>query len=105
MSLQEVITQVRDHEGNREDWLLIHGDAANLKLTTDCALSRVEIDEDSGDLHEIIPAEYSSRGLRSTIDYQTVQECIQWADNLSGRQDDKAAAEIIRYYLRFDAWP
>jgi hypothetical protein len=105
MSLQDVIKQVRNDEGNRGEWLLIQGDAADLNLATDCALSRVEIDENSSDLREIIPPEYLKRGFRSTIDHETVRDCIRWADRLSGRQDDEAAAEIIRYYIRFDAWP
>jgi hypothetical protein len=106
MSLREVIAKVRNGEGNpEEDWLLIHGDAADLGLDTDCALSIVEFDENSDDLLEIIPSELRSRDLHSTIDYLTVKTSIEWADNLAGRQDDNAAADIIRYYIRFDAWP
>ena len=106
MSLQDVITKIRNREGNPdEDWLLISGDGINLGLNTDCALSMIEIDEDSGDFEEIIPADMKERGLRSTIDYETVKACIDWGDRLAGRQDDAAAAEMIRYYIRFDSWP
>jgi hypothetical protein len=105
MSLADVIKQVRADQGHRDDWLLIHGDPAALSLSTDCALSRVEINEDSEDFEEILPAEYVKRGLTSTIDYETLQACVDWAEQLSGTKNDEAAADIIRYYIRFDAWP
>lgn len=106
MSLADIITKVRSGEGNpHEDWLLIAGNAGDLKLDTDCALSIIEIDEDSPGLEEIVPRELKERGLTSTIDYQTLRDCIGWADRLAGRSDDAAAAEVIRYYIRFDAWP
>lgn len=97
---------IRNREGNPdEDWLLISGDGADLSLDTDCALALIEIDEDSGDYEEIIPSELQERGLHSTIDYETVKDSIDWGDRLAGRQDDAAAAEMIRYYIRFDSWP
>jgi hypothetical protein len=68
MSLQDVITQIRNREGNPdEDWLLIAGEAEDLALETDCALAMIEIDEDSDDLDEIIPAELRERGPWTTI--------------------------------------
>lgn len=106
MSLQDVITKIRNREGNpHEDWLLISGNEVDLGLDTDCALSLIEIDEDSEEFEEIIPADLQERGLRSTIDYETVKASIDWGDRLAGRQDDAAAAEMIRYYIRFDSWP
>lgn len=106
MSLQDVITKIRNREGNPdEDWLFIKGDGSGLHLHTDCALAMVEVDESTDEFEEIIPAELLERGLHSTIDYETVKASIDWADRLTGRRDDEAAAEIIRYYIRFDAWP
>lgn len=106
MSLRDVITKIRNREGGpNEDWLFISGNAIDLRLDTDCALAAIEIDEDSEDLEEIVPADLRHCGLRSTIDYETVKASIDWADHLAGRQDDSAAADIIRYYIRFDAWP
>ena len=105
MSLADVIRQVRANTGDRDNWLLIHGDPKDLRLATDCALSRVDIDEESEDFEEILPAEYVARGLAPTIDYETLQACVVWADRLSGAHDDEAAAEIIRYYIRFDDCP
>jgi hypothetical protein len=105
MSLQEVIKQIRGGGRTRDHWLFIQGSAEELALSTDCALSRVEIDEDSEDLDEIIPPEFANRGLRSTIDFETVKDCIAYADQLVGAQNDAAAAEVIRYYIRFDSVP
>ena len=106
MSLRDVITKIRNREGNPdEDWLFIKGDGDDLDLDTDCALAMIEIDEDSEEVEEIIPAELQERGLHSTIDYETVKASIEWADRLATSKDDEAAAEIIRYYIRFDAWP
>ena len=106
MSLQEIITHIRGGKGNpHEDWPLIECAPENLGLETDCTLSPIEIDESAEDLDEIILDVFKNRGLRSTIDYQTVKDSIEWADRLAGRGDDQAAAEVIRYYIRFDAWP
>jgi len=105
MSLRDVIVQIRSGEGNRHQWLLIHGEAEDLGLSTDCVLSRVEVDEDSEDLEEIIPQEFADRGLWSTIEFATVKDCIGHGDRLAGGPNDEAAAEIIRYYIRFDAFP
>jgi len=105
MSLHDVIMQIRSGAGNRELRLLIHGPADDLRFSTDCVLSPVDVDEDSEGLEEIIPQEFADRGLRSTIEYEAVKGCIEYGDRLAGRPDDEAAAEIIRYYLRFDSVP
>ena len=104
MSLRDVINQVRADRGSEEDWLLIKGAASDLNLQTDAVLCRVDIDEDH-DFEEIIPQEYVERGLWSTIDYQTLGECVRWADRLAGGPSDEAACDVIRYYIRFDAPP
>jgi len=104
MTLSEVIANVRADKGTNNQWLLISGDEADLSVGTDCELAAVEVDEDN-DLEEILPVDFKERGLYSTIEYQTLRDCIRWADRLSGCADDAAACEVIRYYLRFDAWP
>lgn len=105
MSLHDVIRQIRSGEGNRNHWLLIHGEAEELGLSTDSVLSRVDVDEDSEDLEEIIPQEFADRGLWSTIEFETVRNCIAWGDRLADGPSDEAAADVIRYYIRFDAFP
>jgi len=104
MTLADIITKVRSDAGTEDDWLFIVGDAVDLSLTTEAELSSVEIDEDNN-FEEIAPAGFSERGLHSTIDYQTLEDCIRWSDRLTGNADDVAAGKIIRYYIRFDAWP
>ena len=102
-TLREVIQQVRNHQAADDDWLYIVGNAVALTLSAEAALACPEFDEDSND--EIDPPGFKDRGLRSTIDVATLEDSIAWADRLSGGNDDAAAADIIRYYIRFDAWP
>ena len=52
-----------------------------------------------------LPDQFAERGLQSTIDLQTIEDCIQWADQLSGSNGNNAALDVIRYYIRFDAYP
>jgi hypothetical protein len=104
MKLSAVINKVRSEGASQEDWLFVSGDAADLSLVTDCELASVEIDEEN-DFEEIVPAGFQERGLFSTIDCQTVEDCIKWAERLKGGYDASACCEVIRYYIRFDAWP
>lgn len=102
-TLLHVIQRVRNRQTGDEHWLYIAGDAADLTLNTEADLGCPEFDEDTDD--EIEPPGFSERGLRSTIDVDTLSHSIAWADRLSGTKDDSAALDIIRYYIRFDAWP
>lgn len=104
MTLADIITKIRSGAGSREQWLFLAGDAAKLSLSSEAELSVLEIDEDN-EFEDVLPAGFAERGLRSTIDYETIKDCIQWADRLTGKADDRAAAKVIRYYIRFDAWP
>ena len=103
MTLSEIITIVRAGKGSDSQWLLIAGKSGELSGDTECELAEVDFDEELDE--EIYPAEFKDRGLYVTIDYQTLKASIQWADRLSGGADDAAACDIIRYYIRFDAWP
>lgn len=101
--LHSIIERVRRNEAHEEDWLYIAGAARDLTLETEADLGRPDFDDNSPE--EIPPAGFAERGLSSTIDLETVRTCINWADQLSGSQDNAAALDIIRYYIRFDAWP
>jgi hypothetical protein len=103
MTIQQVIKRVRTNEADQEDWLFILGDVAALSLGTEADLGRPDYDEDTDE--ETAPSGFAERGLRSTIDIQTIQDCIGWADRLSGSSDDRAVADVLRYYIRFDAFP
>lgn len=102
-NLLDVIQRVRSNRIDESDWLYIAGSAVGLTLETEADLGCPDFDEDSDE--EIEPAGFAERGLRSTIDVDTLSQCIECADRLSGSQDDDAALDIIRYYLRFDTWP
>jgi hypothetical protein len=102
-TLLHVIQRVRNRQTDDEHWLYIAGDAAELTLDTEADLGCPEFDEDTDD--EIDPPGFPERGLRSTIDVDTLSHSIEWAVRLSGTKDDSAALDIIRYYIRFDAWP
>jgi len=101
--LRSVIQRIRKHEISSDYWLYISGDDKTLSLDTEADLGIPEFDEEN-DL-EIDPPGFSARGLRVTIDKDTLVDCIKWGDHLAGRTDDEAAAKIIRYYVRFDATP
>ena len=101
--LLDVIRRVRDRDVGDQGWLYIAGDAADLTLNTEADLGCPEFEEESDE--EIDPPGFADRRLRSTIDVDTLSHCIDWADRLSGSKDDSAALDIIRYYIRFDAWP
>ena len=102
-TLQDILRRVRNSQTVQSDWLYIAGTSVELSLETEADLGCPEFEEDTNE--EIGPTGYKERGLRSTIDINTVMECLEWADRLSGTQDDTAALDVIRYYIRFDAWP
>jgi hypothetical protein len=102
-NLRSVIQRFRARDVDEECWLYIAGEPAGLTLDTEADLGVSEFNEETDE--EIEPPGFADRGLRSTIDKGTVDACIDWADRLAGRPDDAAAADIIRYYIRFDAWP
>lgn len=102
-SLQSVIERLRANDVGDDCWLFITGDAKDLTVNSEVDLGRCDFDEDTGD--EIEPPGFRERGLHSTIDKDTASACVDWGDRLAGKVDDAAAAEMIRYYIRFDAWP
>lgn len=103
MSLLDVIKRIRSGNYDSNAWLFTAGLGKDLSLGTDAELGIVEFDEDKDE--EIYPPGFEQRGLKIMIDVETVDASIKWADRLSGGADDNAAAEVIRYYIRFDAWP
>lgn len=103
VTLLDVIKRVRSRRFDDADWLYIAGSPVDLTLDTEADLGCGDFDEETDE--EIAPAGFDERGLHSTIDVNTLSDCIDWADRLSGNTDDSAALDIIRYYIRFDAWP
>jgi hypothetical protein len=102
-NLHSVIQQVRCNQADDKHWLYVAEPIRQLTLETEAELGFPDIDESSGE--EIAPLGYAERGLQNTIDMQSVESCIDWADHLSDSQDDKAVVHVLRYYILFDAWP
>ena len=102
-NLLSIIERVWGNQVDESEWLYIVGSVGDLTLQTEADLGRPEFNETLDE--EIEPADFAERGLRSTIDVQTVGACIDWADRLSGSQDSHAVLDVIRYYIRFDAFP
>jgi len=50
-------------------------------------------------------ARSEERGLVSTLDGDTIEQIVEWADRLAGTEDNSARLEVFRYYYRFDAFP
>lgn len=102
-SLLSVIKRVREKQTRGDEWLYIAGAAEELTLQSEAELGCPEIDEESDE--EIEPIEFIGRGLQSTIELAAIEACISWADRLANARDDDAALNVIRYYIRFDAFP
>lgn len=102
-TLETIIERFRSQDVASDDWLYVSGDFENLSLQSEADIGVPQY-EDETDV-ENDPVGFAERGLGITIDCETVDACIKWADQLSGTRDNEAAADIIRYYVRFDAWP
>ena len=102
-TLHDIIRRVRNRQTDEMEWLYSAGASVDLSLATDAELGCPDFEEDTDE--ELEPAGFAERDLRSTIDVNTLTHCIEWADRLSGSNDDNAALDIIRYCIRFDAWP
>lgn len=100
--LRSVISRVRKRQADDSHWLYMAGAASDLVLETEADLGIPAIAEDT--LEEIEPTGFAERGLRSTIDVQTLEDCIAWAERLANSAN-AAALDVIRYYIRFDAFP
>ena len=101
-NLLSIIERIRHKRADDADWLYVAGPIRDLMLETEAELGCSDFDEATSE--EILPAGFADRGLRSTIDLHTIEDCIQWADQLSVSNDNKAALDVIRYYILFDAF-
>jgi hypothetical protein len=52
-----------------------------------------------------IPVVAKRNHLHETLDDGTIEQVVDWADRLAGREDDSARLDVFRYYFRFDAFP
>jgi len=102
-NLRFVISRIRNNQADASAWLYLAGAVADITLETEANLGQPELEDDSD--NEIDPVGFAQRGLRSTIDVETVRDCLAWAERLAHSTDDGAAVDVIRYYIRFDAFP
>jgi len=97
MKLRDIFHQASQFP---DSWLYLPGDHKYWTLDTDGVF--LDPDPDTGEL--ILPSELASKGFREALDIQTIADCVNWADRLSGTQDDAMRLESFIYYFRFDAF-
>ena len=96
-TLDAIIERLRNGDATDADWLYVAGDFETLSTDSEADLGSPAYDEDTD--VETDPPGFFERGLCITIDRQTVDACIAWADRLSGTASNEAASDIIRYYI------
>ena len=100
MTLREVFQHAKQRTLPKE-WLYL---PADLEWTPDTDGVFLDWESEDKDVDEI-PLVAKRRNLRETLDDGTIEEVVDWADRLAGREDTAARLEVFRYYVRFDAFP
>lgn len=101
MKIAEIVTLVRSGKYSENDWLYV-ADGEEPWEDAEYDLGEAGFDEEKDE--ELYPPGFAERGLGSTIDIETLKDCIHWADRFSGRENDAIAIESILYYLDNDAF-
>ncbi|MEL6321876.1 MAG: hypothetical protein AAFQ57_14705 [Cyanobacteria bacterium J06626_14] len=102
-TLNDIIERFRSGSVDDALWLYVSDDDNELTICTPADLGCLDYNDETDE--EIHPPGFTERGLSCTIEAHAVDASIEWADRLSGKRDNQAAAKIIQYYIRFDAWP
>ncbi|MCX6849414.1 MAG: hypothetical protein NTY98_10875 [Verrucomicrobia bacterium] len=98
MTLREVFhSPPNDDDG---DWLFLPGNDSEWSLETQAFFP--DLDDETG-VPNIEP-QYTSLGLKETLDLGTIESVVLWADRLVGKADDEVRFESFLYYYRFDAF-
>jgi hypothetical protein len=100
MTLREVFQHARSRTLPKK-WLYLPADN-NWTLNTDGTF--LDWENEEKDVDEI-PFAAKQKNLRETLDDGTIEQVVDWADRLAGREDDAARLDVFRYYFRFDAFP
>lgn len=82
------------------EWLFLPGDCTGWAFDTEGYF--LEHDDETGE--PIIDAHLKTLDLRVSLDVQTIESVVAWADRLSGTPDDNVRLESFIYYYRFDAF-
>lgn len=97
MTLREVFHSPPTKAEN--DWLFLPGDWA--AWTLDSKAHFPDLDEDG---EPLVGSDMASLDLQETLDVQSIEDVVSWADRLVGRPDDRVRFESFVYYYRFDAF-
>ncbi len=85
-------------------WLFLPRDHATWSENTPARFIDLDsLDTDPDTDEPILPDECASKGLRETLDVDSIAECVRWADRLAGRIDPMVRLKSFTYYVRFDA--
>jgi hypothetical protein len=82
-------------------WLYLPADT---EWTLDTDGTFLDWESEEKDENEV-PLAAKRNNLREALDYVTIEQVVDWADRLAGREDDGARLDVFRYYFRFDAFP
>ena len=98
MTLRELFNTPPDNAGG--DWLFLAGEYTEWNLDTQVYFP--ELDDETGE--PIVDSSMKALDLRETLDLQTIESVVSWADKLSGKPLDSVRLESFIYYFRFDAF-
>jgi hypothetical protein len=100
MTLREIFRHAKSRILPKE-WLYLPADAEWTLDTNGLFLDWECEEKDKDD----IPLVAKRNNLRETLDDGTIEQIVDWADRLAGKEDDPARLDVFRYYFRFDAFP
>jgi hypothetical protein len=83
------------------EWLYLPGDQ---KWMLDTPITFVDWENGEKGL-DGVPLVIKRENLREGLDHNTIEDVVEWADHLAGREDDSARLDIFCYYHKFDAFP
>src|SRR5437016_1439448 len=100
MTLREVFQRAKRRMLPKE-WLYLPADA-EWTLDTNGLFLDWENEEKEADE---VPAVAKRNNLRETLDDGTIEQVVDWADRLAGKEDESARLDVFQYYFKFDAFP
>ena len=103
MTLREALELAAQRKVN--GWLFLPSDYRH--WSADTTASFIDLDSlavDPNTEEPILPPEYLSSDQKVTLDVDTIADCVNWADQLTGREDASVRLKSFTYYVRFDAF-
>lgn len=99
-----ILREIFQHAKRRtlaKGWLYLPADTEWTLDTDGTFLDWVSTEKDADE----IPSAANRNNLREALDDGTIEQVVDWADRLAGREDDAARLDVFRYYFRFDTFP